>query len=121
MDGIGTKHPKINEKSVLYDCFIGGYVLVPYGFVLSLSILSLLLLSINQLITIPPICLSHACLLQKYLFRSILRQCGAGKTLDILIFLPIIIIVILKAYICILYDMLKTWQRIQWGLSCPEN
>ena len=32
-----------------------------------------------------------------------------------------IIIVRLKAYICVLYDMLKIWQRIQWGLGCPEN
>ena len=32
-----------------------------------------------------------------------------------------IIIVLLKAYICILYDVLCVWQRIQWGLSCPES
>ena len=26
-----------------------------------------------------------------------------------------------KRYLCILYDMLMLWQRVQWGLNCPEN
>ncbi len=26
-----------------------------------------------------------------------------------------------KYYICILYDMLRLWQRVQWELNCPEN
>ena len=76
---IGTRHPKINEKSVLSNCFISGYVLVPRSFVLNLSIFFLSVLSINQLITIPPICFQHTCSLQKYPFRSISKQNDAGK------------------------------------------
>ena len=26
-----------------------------------------------------------------------------------------------KYYIRILYDRLRLWQRVQWGLNCPEN
>ena len=26
-----------------------------------------------------------------------------------------------KYYLCILYDMLRLWQRVQWGQNYPEN
>ena len=26
-----------------------------------------------------------------------------------------------KYYICILYDMLRLWQRVQWGQNYPES
>ena len=26
-----------------------------------------------------------------------------------------------KYYICILYDVLRLWQRVRWGLNYPEN
>lgn len=53
---IGTNYPKINGETVLSQCFIRIYILVPRGLVLSLSIFFLAVLSISQIITIPPIC-----------------------------------------------------------------
>lgn len=49
----GTKDPNQMGNQFILNCFISSYILVSHSFVLNLSIFFLLVLPINQLITIP--------------------------------------------------------------------